>query len=173
MDWVLFWTAFGAIGGSVGALATAAAVIVALWQVKRAERKKIKISFSDSMQIISQGSSQPEEKVINLSVTNVGNRKIIINQWGFDYHNKNGHALLGFNQSPLMQQINPQLPHQLDVEERADLYLERGFFVKSLKEGVEKGNLDRTKTVTFFVTDSAGQIYRVKSSKTVLKMIKE
>ena len=32
MDWMLFWTAFGAIGGTFGALETAIAVIVELWQ---------------------------------------------------------------------------------------------------------------------------------------------
>ena len=34
MDWNLFWTAFGAIGGTLGAVATTAAVVVALWQTK-------------------------------------------------------------------------------------------------------------------------------------------
>ena len=36
---ILFWTAFGAIGTTAGAIATAIAVIVALWQVKHAEKK--------------------------------------------------------------------------------------------------------------------------------------
>lgn len=30
----LFWNAFGAVGGTVGACATAGAVVVALWQTK-------------------------------------------------------------------------------------------------------------------------------------------
>ena len=34
MEWNLFWTAFGAIGGTIGAFAATAAVIVALWQTK-------------------------------------------------------------------------------------------------------------------------------------------
>lgn len=173
MDWMLFWTAFGAVGGTLGALATAIAVIVALWQVKHSEKKKLKLSFSDSMEMISQGSNVPEESLISLSVVNIGNRKLIINQWGFDYHNKKGHALLGFNQSPLIQLINPTLPRQLDVEDRIDLYLERKFFIKSLNEGIDKKKLNKSKKVSFFVMDSTGKIYRVKSSKTVSEMIKE
>lgn len=35
MDMNLFRTAFGAIGGTVSALATAVAVIIALWQTKK------------------------------------------------------------------------------------------------------------------------------------------
>lgn len=37
---VLFWTAFAAIGQAVGAVATAAAVIVTLWQIRYANAKK-------------------------------------------------------------------------------------------------------------------------------------
>lgn len=44
-DITLFWTAFAAIGQAVGAVATAAAVIITLWQIKYANRKKIKMSF--------------------------------------------------------------------------------------------------------------------------------
>ena len=52
MDWNLFWAAFGAIGGTVGALATAAAVIVALWQTKYSYKKKLKLSFTDNITIV-------------------------------------------------------------------------------------------------------------------------
>lgn len=45
MDWNLFWTAFGAIGGTLGALATFIAVIVALWQTKFSYKKKLQLSF--------------------------------------------------------------------------------------------------------------------------------
>ena len=45
MDWNLFWTAFGAIGGTVGALATTAAVIVALWQTRYANKKNSRLKF--------------------------------------------------------------------------------------------------------------------------------
>ena len=43
MDWNLFWTAFGAIGATVGSVATAAAVIVALWQTRISFKKKLQI----------------------------------------------------------------------------------------------------------------------------------
>lgn len=58
MDWNLFWTAFGAIGGTVGAIATAAAVIVALWQTKYSYKKKLKISFSNNITIVPENGSE-------------------------------------------------------------------------------------------------------------------
>jgi hypothetical protein len=38
-DYTLFWTAFAAIGQAVGAIATAAAVIITLWQIKYVNKK--------------------------------------------------------------------------------------------------------------------------------------
>lgn len=52
MDWNLFWTAFGAIGGTLGALATFVAVIVALWQTKLNYKKKVQLSFTDNITML-------------------------------------------------------------------------------------------------------------------------
>lgn len=52
MDWNLFWTAFGAIGGTLGALATFVAVTVALWQTKLNYKKKVQLSFTDNITIV-------------------------------------------------------------------------------------------------------------------------
>lgn len=49
MDWALFWNAFGAIGGTLGVLATTIAVIVALWQTKYSQKKKIKLCFNEDI----------------------------------------------------------------------------------------------------------------------------
>lgn len=171
MDWTLFWTAFGAIGGTLGAIATTSAVIVALWQTKHAERKKLKLAFSDSMVMVAQGSSIPEETFISLSIVNIGNRSVIIQNWGFDYHKKGNHALVGVNQSRLALALNPHLPHELSLENRADLYLEKKYFTKNLQEGIEKNLLKPWFKLTLFVTDSTGKVYRIKSKKTVAKIL--
>ena len=48
----MFWTAFGAIGGTLGAIATTAAVIVALWQTKYANKKRLKVEFSYNIVVV-------------------------------------------------------------------------------------------------------------------------
>lgn len=171
IDWMLFWTAFGAIGGTIGALATAAAVIVALWQVKHSEKKKLKLSFSDSMQMIPKDPSRSDSLYISLSILNIGNRNLIIQSWGFHYHNGKGHALLGFNQSPFLKMVNPQLPHSLPVENNMDLFLEKEYFIRALKEGIEKKMLNESQHISFFVTDSTGKVYETKTLKTVREML--
>ena len=77
----LFWTAFAAIGQAVGAIATAAAVIVTLWQVRYSNKKKLKMKFTDKSVVFSErGDSR--YFFVNLSVTNIGNRNVIVRNWG-------------------------------------------------------------------------------------------
>lgn len=91
MDWNLFWTAFGAIGGTLGAVATTAAVVVALWQTKYSQKKIIKLGFSDNFQLYNPNTGE-SVKFIGISVTNTGNRKVIIRTWGV--HLKEGSAIV-------------------------------------------------------------------------------
>lgn len=172
MDMLLFWTAFGAIGGTLGAFATTAAVIVTLWQVRHQENKKLRLRFSDSMIMFSEDPSIPEETFICLSITNVGNRKVIVQNWGFFFHKKNCYGLLGINQSQLTRRINPSLPYELEIENKIDLYLEHKYFVRNIKECIAEKALNPRRKLIFFVSDSAGKIYRLKSNKAIGQMIK-
>lgn len=128
--------------------------------------------FADSMIMASLGSSVPEETLICLSITNIGNRSVIIQQWGFDYYNNNGHALVGINQSPLTLAMNPKLPCELKIENKIDLYLEKKYFIRNLQEGVEKKKLNPKLRLTLFAADSTGKVYRIKSSKTIAEMLR-
>lgn len=74
---VLFWTAFAAIGQAVEALATAAAVIVTLWQIRYANAKKVKLNFSDKNVVFSENGNL-EVHFVNLSVSNIGNRNVVV-----------------------------------------------------------------------------------------------
>ena len=171
-DWMLFWTAVGAIGGALGSIATAAAVIVALWQVRYTERKTLKLRFSDAMVMESLKVKLPRIHFIRLCVINNGKRNVVIDHWGYDYHGKQGQALLGFNQSALAQGMNPALPFELAVENKMDLYLERRYFITQLQKAISEGVLQKSKKITFFVVDSTGKVYPTKSRKTVGEMLK-
>ena len=87
MDWELFWTAFGAIGGTLGAIATTAAVIVALWQTKYANKKRLKVEFSDNIVVVpSHGdlyrrNTSMLESLLQISAT--GESKFVIGKSGF------------------------------------------------------------------------------------------
>ena len=83
MDWNLFWTAVGAIGGSIGAIATFSAVVVALWQTKYNNRKKLKVTVTEKNSVVSMKDNQIFHYV-GLSVINIGNRDVVIKSWGFE-----------------------------------------------------------------------------------------
>ena len=84
---MLFWTVFGAIGQAVGAIATAAAVIITLWQIQNANRKKVKMIFGDKNVALSEDGSI-RFKFVCLSVSNIGNRNIIVKNWGIKISQK-------------------------------------------------------------------------------------
>ena len=51
MDWQLFWTAFGAIGTTLGSLITAIAVVVAVIQYKQPLKKQVKLTVGTSIPV--------------------------------------------------------------------------------------------------------------------------
>ena len=120
MDWNLFWTAFGAIGGTLGAVATTAAVVVALWQTKYSQKKIIKLGFSDNFQLYNPNTGE-SVKFIGISVTNTGNRKVIIRTWGV--HLKEGSAIVmpPVDANGIEKMVYTKLPQTLDLEESIDL----------------------------------------------------
>ena len=169
MDWMLFWTAFGAIGGTVGALATASAVIVALWQTKYAQKKKLNVKFDDKGLAVSNIGTRLLE-FISLTVTNIGNREIIIERWGYELKNK--HELLIFSELPmrgipanLQDSFRNKFPHTLQIEQRTTFYYEKALFLDLVQEHCSRGELDPKKPIRFFAKDTTGRKYYCETAK--------
>lgn len=78
---VAFWTAFGAIGQAVGAIATAAAVIVALWATL--SEREIRVSVGAGLRLIISGDGTPAIDVISITVSNQGLRSARIRSIGW------------------------------------------------------------------------------------------
>lgn len=169
MDWTLFWTAFGAIGGTLGAFATAGAVIVALWQTKYAYKKKLKVKFDDVGSAISNSGTKIFE-FVSLTVTNVGNRDVVIERWGFDLENKR-EALI-FSEMPInglpqvvQDAFRSKFPYTLPIEQRTSFYYEKALFMKMIPEYCHNKELNPKKPIRFFVKDSTGRKYYCESAK--------
>ncbi|GIK49592.1 MAG: hypothetical protein BroJett013_22890 [Alphaproteobacteria bacterium] len=79
-DAILFWTQFGAIGQAVGAIATAAAVVVSLWIVLSERRPRVKAQAGLRMII---GGGAPAFDIITITVTNVGLRTVTVSSLGW------------------------------------------------------------------------------------------
>lgn len=171
-DWNLFWTAFSAIGQAVGAIATAIAVIVTLWQIRYANRKKVKLRFSDRNVVFSKN-GELDFHFVNLTVTNIGNRRIIVRNWGMKVSKKQNFIIVQDIANPILKMLQKPLPCTLEPEESMDLIFDIKLFLKNLREQVEEGNFSVEDKLTLYVVDSAGKEYYKKSDKTIKKYIED
>lgn len=164
MDWNLFWTGFGAIGATVGALATATAVCVALWQTKYSQKKKLKLVFTDNSRVWNQRTGE-NENFISLSVINIGNRKVIIDAWGIKF--KNREAIVVYmpeDASKFEAVLHRKMPIELDVEESTELTWSMTKFLNFLE--ANKDEIKDDKSIKFYVRDTTGIRHCVKTKKT-------
>ena len=164
-DWNLFWTAFGAIGGTVGALATAAAVIVALWQTKYNFKKKIRVKFTDSSIAVNDVSKR---KLICVEIINIGNRDVNIQSWGFKVNKKKQFLLYTYlADDPFLKSLNPKFPHAIKIEESQSLYYPLALFKEQMADFLKSKEIHPSKKIEFFIKDSTGKEYAVKTPKSV------
>lgn len=169
MDWTLIWTAVGAIGGTLGALATSIAVIVALWQTKYSQKKKIKVCFTD---LITLTSNLPSDNVrveyVGIDVTNIGNRDVIIQSWGFVLQPKsNGKVLILPDRTLYGELVRIELPKRLALEESITLVYAKELFQNVLIDNCSVGKLNSKKKLQFYVCDSTGKYYYAKTQKKI------
>lgn len=174
MDWMLFWTAFGAIGGTLGAVATAAAVIVALWQTKYANKKQLKVEFSDNIRIGPRRDNPAKwSEFVGITVTNIGNRNVKLAKWQLRLPDGRG-ALIVPEISVYGKEVSPAWPFTLEPEEQTSQYWDKDLFYAYMKDEVPKfTSKERTNKLVWVVTDSTGRRYEVKTSKTLQDYLDE
>ncbi len=165
----LFWAAFAA-AVAIGAIATAAAVIVTLWQVRYANKKKLK--FTDKNVVFSErGDSR--YFFVNLSVTNIGNRNVIVRNWGMKVPKKSNYLLVQDMANPMIKVLQKPLPHTLEPEYTIDLVFDLKLFLKNLKEQTSQGVFSMNDKLTFYVVDTTGKEYTLKIKKTIKQLIED
>lgn len=129
-SWEMFWQAASAI-------ATTAAVIVALWQTRYQNKKKLKIGFTEDMTYIPIGrcGTVKKNQYFEINVVNVGNRKVYIEHFG----------VLGKDEDGLRERIiQPSepfgrpiiFPYELDIEQGLSCPLEKSVFLANLKKEI-------------------------------------
>lgn len=161
-DWNLFWTAFGAIGGTLGGFATCLAVIVALWQTKYENRKKLKLSKLESIKSMNTANGHVEKEFVGVRVCNIGNRAVSIKSWGFKATHKETILLLP-DSSPLAMAIQPSLPYRLETEESINLVYDKSHFDELVKRSCQDGTFKPRHKIKIWVADSTGACYYTKT----------
>ena len=155
-NWSLFWQAASAI-------ATTAAVVVALWQTRYSNKKRLKIKFRDNVILTNKAS---KESYVELEISNVGNRKIIINRYGMSFNE--GFFVVSFPDETEM--INTRRPVVLDIEESKIITWKKEEFIQVLKDQCKTSGNSK---ITLFVQDTAGNFYTTRTPKKRMQYLNE
>ena len=156
------WDAVSAIGTCIGAMATFAAVVVALWQTKWSNRKRLKLSVQEGIHIIDNKSL----RTVTLRITNIGNKRVIIDHFSF-YIKKKESQFMPFSiiQNGIEEMFTPKT---IEVDECLYLSVPLERFIDYLQkqEHVNKYFMPSAK-ITFCVTEKTGREYTVLSGGTI------
>lgn len=165
MDWNIFWSAFGAIGTTIGSLITAGAVVVAVKQYKQPITKIVKVGFNSSMAM--DINNKPLE-LYTLSVKNRGIRLVTINSI---YVKGSKHNLfMNLMQSKFVEYKN--FPTEVQPEECVNYYFEAKKFRDELKKMVQNKYLKKNQNLIVFVQDALGDEYYCNTKVKVKKLIR-
>lgn len=160
-NWGMFWQAASAI-------ATTAAVIVALWQTKYTNRKRVKLIYGEQFQYSSIVRKDYDiYRYTTIDIVNTGNRKIVVQQLGIELPDG-----FRYNLSD-------------DIEFESSIYgfpieLEPEQFVKCIWSNDEFRDLlvtrhlhENDQRISFYIQDSAGIYYKKRILKTPKKFLEE
>ena len=161
----LFWNKVSAIGTCLGALATFIAVVVALYQTQLTNKKKLKLKFNDPVTIVNPNTGQQLGDYIGITIINIGNREVIIDDWSIlPYNQSKGRYKIMTEMQGLLSQ---KLPYKLKIEEKLDLYYEKKAYLRLVTDWVDKNNIKLDKKIKFQILDSTNKSYIIESDKTI------
>lgn len=154
MDWGVFWTAFGAIGTTLGSLITAVAVVVAVKQYTEPLTKRIMIKFTSAIPV----GLPIDAPLLCISVANSGIRPICISDIRFNVGKKD--LFLGAVQFTIPGALSQlSFPAEVQPEGKIDMYLNQKQVSQFLAESIADGCLNKRTPVKIAVMDQTGGRY--------------
>ncbi len=151
---------------AVGTIATFSAVVVALWQTKYANQKRLKCCFTENNTLCSSNMSQ-HKSYVGMDITNIGNKKVIVKSWGIKTPNQFLLIITYIANLPnadiFDKMISVKTPYDLEAERNITLFYAKDLFHKQIKNLIDSGEMKES--ILFIVKDSTGKEYKVKSKK--------
>lgn len=149
----------------LGVAATFSAVAVALWQIKYANKKKLKMQFFKNNTVVNP-STGDKKLYVGMNISNIGNKKVIIMNWGLKLNSNNFLLILtsGFEKDFFDKAVSKETPVVIEPEESITFFYSKKLFEKMLTEYIEKGEIDRNQKIIFLVHDSTGKAYKTAST---------
>ena len=142
---------------AISALATFFAVIVALWQTKYANSKRLKLTNTVVAQLTQNASTGQFFKtnylLLSVKIVNIGNREVVLNDWGVSLSKEDALQIVNINEKVF--------PCKIEVEQYKEL--------KTTLEGLRNAlvqNKDKIcnikQKLKIYVVDSTGRKYYTK-----------
>ena len=154
MDWSVFWTAFGAIGTTIGSLITAIAVVVAVKQYREPLVKRLKIGFTFAFPVYS--GNHLGVDLFCISVSNTGVRPIIVSNIYLNVGTKN--LILNDAQFFVSGAMPPlSFPVEIQPEQKVQMYLQVSKFAQIFKEMLKGNEFENSDKVKVAITDSTDE----------------
>lgn len=158
------WEAFSAISTFLGAIATSVACIIALYQTRVANAKKLRVSVSWDNHIVDKdGKELDPQHYCTINISNIGNKVV-----RFTYIGLQGRGQKG------CWQVNPDyvsdgeiLPfkvHEIEPEHSLFFNFERTSFIGYIKDAVKQFH-----KVDIIICDTTGKVYHRRISAKELK----
>lgn len=166
MDWNIFWSAFGAIGTTVGSLITAGAVVVAVKQYKQPLKKVIKVEFTSAASL--DEISGRSLCFYCVSIKNKGIRTVQINSINVKGNKKK----LWINNAQFNSNAKVNLPIKIEPEENVNFLFEIENFKNALKKAVSDKVLRKNQRLIIFAEDSLGDNYYCKTKALIRQIVK-
>lgn len=148
----------------LGVVATFSAVVVALWQTKYANKKKLKCKFIKDNTVVNP-STGDKKLYVGMSISNIGNKKVILTNWGLKLTGNNFLLILtsGVEKDFFDKAVSKETPIAIEPEENITFFYSKELFKKLLAEHIEQNEIDKNKKVTFLIHDSTGKTYKTTS----------
>ncbi len=132
--------------------------------------KKVKLNFFDKNIVFAENGNL-EVHFVNLSVSNIGNRNVVVEGWGIKVSREKVLLFMPDIKNPIYKAIQKPLPYILEPEQSIDLVFDLKMFIRNLRNEVEKGVLKESNKITVYISDSTGKKYYLKSKKTIQQYI--
>ena len=158
---------------AIAAIATFSAVVVALWQTKYANRKKLKCDFFEKNTIVDPANYN-KKIYVAMNITNPVTTNVILNNWGIKL--KDSFIMImteGYEKDSFDKAVSVKLPYSLEPEENITFYYAENLFIELLRENIKKGDIDSDNKIVFVAHDSAGKSYIAKSKHKAKTYIRE
>ena len=167
MDWGIFWSAFGAIGTTIGSLITAIAVVIAVVQYKQPLIKKIKMTLSTAFPVLDYGLGK---SFYCITISNTGIRPIIITNIYINAGKKN--LVINHLMTDLEQNHGIDFPKQLSPESSFSVYISYANLSKSFIDILNRHEIRPNQKIKILATDTTSGKHYCKFKATAARIAK-